>query len=121
VEKSGYFPLPPLVKAPPKGGLTLLSGCLYTERKIPPLGACMRLPDYVQRAAEKRRVVIYYVDRATVQFWNERRSGKELRYFCGWYWYAQARNGKAETDQHGPFRSESAALRDSFEKLQLRA
>ena len=79
----------------------------------------MRLPAFALRSLSSRRVETFYANRGTVQFWNERRMKGELRYFCGWYWYAKDRKGRAETQECGPFRTETAALRDAYQKLQL--
>lgn len=46
--------------------------------------------------------------------------GEPLRY-GGWYWMRKQQGRITETDEDGPFRSESAAIRDAFVKLQLRA
>lgn len=80
----------------------------------------MRLSDAVLRAVKKEGVEVYYADRHTTRIWNGLRlQGEPLRY-GGWYWVRKARGRIVETDEDGPFRSESAALRDAFVKLQLR-
>lgn len=81
----------------------------------------MRLPDSVIEAVHKAGVEVYYADRHTTKLWNSLRlKGETLRY-GGWYWIRKKKNRITETDEDGPFKSESAAIRDAFVKLQLRA
>jgi hypothetical protein len=80
----------------------------------------MRLPDTVIAAVKKAGVSIYYADRRVTKKWNSLRiSGETLRY-GGWYWYRSQKGTVVAMDEDGPFRSESAAIRDALVKLQLR-
>lgn len=80
----------------------------------------MRLPDDAYEMVEKRKVKVFFANRGTVAYWNENRLGGELRYYTGWYWYIEGPTGRAETEEHGPFHSRSAAYRDAAVKLQVR-
>lgn len=80
----------------------------------------MRLTDVVIDATRKAGVEIYFADRRVTKVWNEYREDGTPVQFGGWYWY-QSKNGKViSTDEEGPFRSRSAAMRDAYTKLQLR-
>ena len=71
-------------------------------------------------AVRQAGVQVYFATRHTTKVWNEiRLSGEPLRY-GGWYWMRTQRGRVTEADEDGPFRSESAAIRDAFIKLQLR-
>lgn len=79
----------------------------------------MRLPDEVLSAVENAQVQVYFADRRTTKVWNKTRlSGDPIQY-GGWYWHRTYRGKVVETDTEGPFRSESAAMRDAYVKLQL--
>jgi hypothetical protein len=80
----------------------------------------LRLPDDFIAAVKKAGVRVYFASRNTTKVWNGTRlEGEPLRY-GGWYWLRSQRGRVTETDEDGPFRSESAAIRDAFVKLQLR-
>lgn len=80
----------------------------------------MRLPDAVLDAVHKEGIEVYFAGRHTTRVWNGLRlQGEPLRY-GGWYWMRKQKGRITETDEDGPFRSESAAIRDAFVKLQLR-
>lgn len=80
----------------------------------------MRLPDSIYDAVSKAGVRVYYADRHTTKVWNRSRDdGDPLRY-GGWYWYKEWKGRVTETDEDGPFMSESAAIRDAYIKLQLK-
>lgn len=80
----------------------------------------MRLSGRITNAVEKAGVEVYFAGRHTTKVWNSiRLDGEPLRY-GGWYWVRKSRGRIVETDEDGPFRSESAAIRDAFMKLQLR-
>jgi hypothetical protein len=78
------------------------------------------LPHSVTGAVDQKKVRVYFADRGMTKHWNERR-GTEPRYFGGWYWYIENEQGRAETQENGPFKTKSAAQRDAYVKLQLRA
>lgn len=81
----------------------------------------MRLPVRVVQAVNKAGVEVFYADRHTTKVWNTLRlQGEPLRY-GGWYWMRRQKGRITETDEDGPFKTESAAIRDAFVKLQLRA
>ncbi len=81
----------------------------------------MRLPDRVLEAVNRAGVEVFYADRHTTRVWNGLRlQGEPLRY-GGWYWMRRSKGRIVEADEDGPFRTESAAIRDAFVKLQLRA
>lgn len=80
----------------------------------------MRLPDAILEAVKSARVDVFEANRGTTQWWNERRSRDEPRYFAGWYWVRKDRRNKVDSEQYGPFKTQSAAIRDAFVKLQLR-
>lgn len=79
----------------------------------------MRLADDVIRKVEGAKIEVFYANRSMTAYWNERRSSRELRFFTGWYWYI-AKNGRAATAEHGPFKSKMAAYRDGFHAMQMR-
>jgi hypothetical protein len=80
----------------------------------------VRLPDSLTEAVKKAGVSVYFASRNTTKVWNEiRLKGEPLRY-GGWYWMRTHRGRVTEADEEGPFRTESAAIRDAFIKLQLR-
>ena len=80
----------------------------------------LRLPDDFIETVKKAGVKVYFASRNTTKVWNGTRlEGEPLRY-GGWYWMRSQRGRVTETDEDGPFRSESAAIRDAFVKLQLR-
>lgn len=80
----------------------------------------MRLPDEAYRMVEQRKVKVFFANREMVSYWNQNRLGGELRYYTGWYWYIEGNSGRAESQEHGPFHSRSAAYRDASVKLQVR-
>lgn len=80
----------------------------------------MKLSHAVIEAARKHGVKVYYADRRITQFWNNGRDKGEPVMFGGWYWQRQTGGRVIETDENGPFRSESAAIRDAWKTLQLR-
>lgn len=80
----------------------------------------MRLPDSIITVVKKSGVKVYFASRNTTKVWNGARlNGEPLRY-GGWYWLRQQRGRVTDVDEDGPYRSESAAIRDAFVKLQLR-
>lgn len=80
----------------------------------------MRLSNTVLQAVRKNGVEVFYADRHTTRVWNSLRlRGEPLRY-GGWYWLRKAKGRVVEADEDGPFRTESAAIRDAYVKLQLR-
>jgi hypothetical protein len=80
----------------------------------------MRLSNRVTGAVDAAGVEIFFADRHTTKVWNGLRiQGEPLRY-GGWYWMRKLRGRIVEADEDGPFRTESAAIRDAFVKLQLR-
>lgn len=81
----------------------------------------MRLAGSVLHAVDKAGVEVFFADRHTTRVWNGLRlQGEPLRY-GGWYWVRRLKGRIVEVDEDGPFRTESAAIRDAFVKLQLRA
>lgn len=81
----------------------------------------MRLSNAVLQALKKAGVSAYFADRATTKTWNEHRAAGEPLMYGGWYWERTQKGRVVAQDTEGPFSSESAALRDAFVKLQLRA
>lgn len=80
----------------------------------------MRLSDSVMEAVKRAGVRVYRANRVTTKLWNSDRDVGDPVRFCGWYWH-QHKNGRVvQTDEDGPFSSESAAIRDAYIKLQLR-
>lgn len=79
----------------------------------------MRLPDSVISACKKAGVKVYFVDRKHIRYLNGLRLSDEPGNYGGFMW-VRTKGGKVvDTDTVGPFRSQSAALRDAFMKLQL--
>lgn len=72
----------------------------------------MKLTDAIQRDLEHKRVLITFANRETIKIWNNLRDPKEPPIFTGWYWMHGTREG-------GPFRCESAAMRDSWYRICL--
>jgi hypothetical protein len=79
------------------------------------------LPGSVYVAADKLGIAVFRANRETIRGWNGDRAPGTLPQFCGWYWYLQARPGRAETAEVGPFTSESAAYADAIGKLEQQA
>ena len=84
------------------------------------MGAIMRLADSFIQAVKKSGVKVYFASRNTTKVWNQARLSDEPLRYGGWYWMRTQRGRVTETDEDGPFRTESAAIRDAFVKLQLR-
>lgn len=81
----------------------------------------MRLQKTILGAVDREGINVYFANRHTTKVWNGLRlRGEPLRY-GGWYWVKKSKGRIVETDEDGPFKSESAAIRDAFVKLQLRA
>lgn len=80
----------------------------------------MRLPDAIIEAVKKAGVRVFFAGRNTTRVWNSARLGDEPLRYGGWYWMRTQRGKVTEFDEDGPFRTESAAIRDAFMKLQLR-
>lgn len=81
----------------------------------------VRLPDSFIQTVKKAGVQVYFANRNTTKVWNQSRLSEEPLRYGGWYWMRTQRGRVTETDEDGPFRSESAAIRDAFVKLQLRS
>jgi hypothetical protein len=69
---------------------------------------------------KKAGVKVYFATRTTTKVWNGTRLGGEPLRYGGWYWTRVQKGRVTDVDEDGPFRSESAAIRDAFVKLQLR-
>jgi hypothetical protein len=80
----------------------------------------LRLPDALIAAVKKAGVRVYFAKRNTTKVWNQSRLAEEPLRYGGWYWMRTQRGRVTEVDEDGPFRSESAAIRDAFVKMQLR-
>lgn len=80
----------------------------------------MRLPGKIVETVEKEGISVYYAGRHTTKVWNSLRLRDEPLRYGGWYWVRKKRGRIVETDEDGPFRTESAAIRDAYVKLQLR-
>jgi hypothetical protein len=80
----------------------------------------LRLPDRFIEIVKKSGVQVYFADRTTTKVWNGTRLGGEPLRYGGWYWMRSKKGRVVETDEDGPFRTESAAIRDAYVKLQLR-
>lgn len=83
-------------------------------------GATVRLPDSFIASVKKAGVKVYFASRNTTKVWNQSRLAQEPLRYGGWYWMRTQRGRVTETDEDGPFRTESAAIRDAYVKLQLR-
>lgn len=81
----------------------------------------MKLSLRVTQSVKKAGVKVYYADRRITGIWNRDRQFGEPIFYGGWYWIRSHKGRVVQTDEDGPFRSESAAIRDAFMKLQLRA
>lgn len=81
----------------------------------------VRLSQVFIAAVKKAGVSVYYADRKTTKVWNEMRGEGEPLVYGGWYWLRKQKGRVTEMDEDGPFKSESAAIRDALIKLQLRA
>lgn len=80
----------------------------------------MRLSDGIVESVKHAGVTVYFADRLTTKVWNRTRLSGEPIQYGGWYWNRSEKGRVVETDTEGPFRSESAAIRDAYMKLQLR-
>lgn len=80
----------------------------------------MRLSDDVLLAIKKAGVETYFANRSVTKVWNSERDEDDLLRYGGWYWHQFKGRRVVSTDEEGPFRSRSAALRDAYVKLQLR-
>jgi hypothetical protein len=82
----------------------------------------VRLSDRLIEIVKKSGVQVYFANRNTTKVWNETRIKDEPLRYGGWYWMRSNKSGKViDVDEDGPFRSESAAIRDAYIKLQLRS
>lgn len=72
----------------------------------------MKLTDAIQRDLESARVFVEFANRATIKIWNSMRDPDEPPIFTGWYWAQGYQEG-------GPFRCESAAMRDAWYRVCL--
>jgi hypothetical protein len=80
----------------------------------------VRLSGRYIEIVKKAGVTVYFANRSTTKAWNGNRGdGEPLRY-GGWYWMRTVKGRVVQFDEDGPFRSESAAIRDAYIKLQLR-
>lgn len=80
----------------------------------------MRLSHVFIETVKKAGVSVYYADRKTTKVWNELRGEGEPLVYGGWYWLRKQKGRVTQVDEDGPFKSESAAIRDALIKLQLR-
>ena len=71
-------------------------------------------------SVKKAGIEVYFAGRDTTKHWNSQRGAKEPTHYGGWYWMRTLKGRVIQMDEEGPFRSESAAIRDAFVKLQLR-
>jgi hypothetical protein len=78
------------------------------------------MPFNVVELVKKAGVEIYFANRTTTKTWNSARHKGEPMQYGGWYWVRSKRGLVVAVDEDGPFRSESAAIRDAYVKLQLR-
>ena len=80
----------------------------------------MRLPSAHIQAVKKAGVKVYFAGRDITKIWNGDRGDEDLLMYGGWYWNRSKKGRVVQVDEDGPFRTESAAIRDAFIKLQLR-
>jgi hypothetical protein len=80
----------------------------------------MRLPDYVIDSVQNAKVHIYFVDREFYRRWRATKGASDLTIYSGYYWHRITREGSIVIDEHGPFRSQMAAIKDAYMRLQLR-
>lgn len=80
----------------------------------------MRLPNDFIQSVKKAGIEVFFAGRETTKVWNSNRRTKEPLHYGGWYWMRTHKGRVVEMDEEGPFRSESAAIRDAFLRLQLR-
>lgn len=80
----------------------------------------MRLPDGIIDAVRVAGVQIYFADRRVTKIWNDKRDDGTPINYGGWYWNRTEKGRVVDTDEEGPFRSRSAAIRNAYMKLQLR-
>lgn len=80
----------------------------------------MRLPNALITTVKKAGVKVYFADRRITKIWNQERDQEDLMVYGGWYWQRHKKGRVVQVDEDGPFRTESAAIRDAYIKLQLR-
>lgn len=80
----------------------------------------VKLSPKVVQSVKKAGVDVYYADRRITRLWNKERGEGQPVFFGGWYWVRNQKGKVVAWDEDGPFRSESAAVRDAYTKLQLR-
>lgn len=80
----------------------------------------MRLSNSLIEIVKKSGVKVFFANRRTTTVWNSTRLPDEPLRYGGWYWMRSQRGKVVAMDEDGPFRSQSAAIRDAFVKLQLR-
>jgi len=80
----------------------------------------VRLPNNLIATVKKAGVKIYFADRRITKIWNQERDQEDLMVYGGWYWQRHKKGRVVQVDEDGPFRTESAAIRDAYIKLQLR-
>lgn len=72
----------------------------------------MKLTEAIQNDLRRSRVHVSFANRETVKLWNSLRDHNEPPIFTGWYWLQG-------TSEGGPFRCESAAMRDAWYRVVL--
>lgn len=76
----------------------------------------MRLSKNILDKLDKEKIDVFEARRDVTEFWNQRRGTTEPRFFCGWYWYTK----RNPNDLNGPFKTNSAALRDAYVRVSLK-
>lgn len=79
----------------------------------------MKLSYRVTEAIKKAGVHVYFADRKITKTWNKDKDVEDPLFYGGWYWNRAKKGKVVATDEDGPFRTESAAMRDAYVKLQL--
>ena len=81
----------------------------------------MRLPNYVLSKVKRAKVRVWFAPRSFTKRMNEMRDDGDPIFYGGWYWDRSDNRGRViDFDTSGPFRSEAAAIRDAYTRLQLK-
>jgi len=73
------------------------------------------ISDEVHSRAQDQGIEVFFISRAVTKWWNARRKrgANDIALLGGWYWSLGG-------EEHGPFRSQSAAWRDAYYRRVMR-
>ena len=73
--------------------------------------------EIVEEVDEYGSFEVLYADRDTVREWNEHNDDPDVRYLCGWYWWACFPGCLPDSDSpNGPYNTSRQAYRNAREE-----